>query len=159
MKFRLIADQHETFPVRVMCDVMDVSPAGYYAWRGRPESPCKAANRALLTEIRRVHTAHRGRYGAPRIHAALRAGGYIGEPWPRRTPHASSRYPGNNAAAVPGMHHRQPSRFADRPQPARPEIRRRAAQAGLARRHYLRCASPREIGEASARNALRKEGV
>ena len=73
MKFRLIADQRETFPVRVMCDVMDVSPVGY--WRGRPESPRKAANRALPTEIRRVHTAHRGRYGAPRIHAALRAGG------------------------------------------------------------------------------------
>jgi hypothetical protein len=63
------------FPVRVMCDVMGVSSAGYYAWRGRPESSRKAANRALLTEIRRVHTAHRGRYGAPRIHAALRAGG------------------------------------------------------------------------------------
>ena len=75
MKFRLIEDQRETFPVRVMCDVMDVSPAGYYAWRGRPESLRKAANRALLTEIRRVYIAHRGRYGAPRIYAALRAGG------------------------------------------------------------------------------------
>ena len=72
MKFRLIEDQREAFPVRVMCDVMGVSAAGYYAWRGRPESPRKAANRALLTEIRRVHLAHRGRYGAPRIHAALR---------------------------------------------------------------------------------------
>ena len=72
MKFRLIADQRETFPVRVMCDVMGVSPAGYYAWRGRPESLRKTVNRALLTEIRQVHTAHRGRYGAPRIHAALR---------------------------------------------------------------------------------------
>jgi putative transposase len=77
MKFRLIADQRETFPVRVMCDVMGVSPAGYYAWRGRPESLRKTANRALLTEIRRVHIAHRGRYGAPRIYAALRARGYM----------------------------------------------------------------------------------
>ena len=76
MKFRLIEDQREAFPVRVMCDVMGVSPAGYYAWRGRPESPRKAANRALLTEIRRVHLAHRGRYGAPRIHAALHAEGH-----------------------------------------------------------------------------------
>jgi transposase-like protein len=74
-KLRLIADQREMFPVRVMCDVMGVSSAEYYAWRGRPESSRKAANHALLTEIRRVHTAHRGRYGAPRIHAALRAGG------------------------------------------------------------------------------------
>ena len=76
MKFRLIANQRQTFPVRVMCDVMGVSPAGYYAWRGRPESPRKTANRALLTEIRRVHLAHRGRYGAPRIHAALHAEGH-----------------------------------------------------------------------------------
>jgi transposase InsO family protein len=77
MKFRLIAAQRGRFSVRIMCDVMGVSPAGYYAWHGRPESPRKAANRVLLTEIRRVHTAHRGRYGAPRIHAALRAGGYM----------------------------------------------------------------------------------
>jgi putative transposase len=54
MKFRLIADQRETC---VMCDVMGVSPAGYYAWRGRPESLRRTANRALLTEIRRVHIA------------------------------------------------------------------------------------------------------
>src|ERR1700730_4304253 len=47
--------------------------AGYYAWRSRPESHRKAVNRALLAEIRRVHAAHRGRYGAPRVHATLRA--------------------------------------------------------------------------------------
>jgi putative transposase len=76
MKFRLIAAQREMFPVRVLCDVIGVSPAGYYAWRGRPECPRKAANRALLDEIQRLHAAHRGRYGAPRIHAALRARGY-----------------------------------------------------------------------------------
>ena len=68
MKFRIIEDQRETFPIRVLCDVMGVSPAGYYAWRGRPESPRKTANRALLAEIRSLHLAHRGRYGAPRIH-------------------------------------------------------------------------------------------
>ena len=72
MKFRIIEDQRETFPIRVLCDVMGVSAAGYYAWRGRPESPRKTANRALLAEIRSLHLAHRGRYGAPRIHGALR---------------------------------------------------------------------------------------
>src|SRR3977135_1229884 len=76
MKFRLIEDQRETFPVRIMCDVMGVSPAGYYAWRGRPESPRKTANRALLTGIRRGHATHRGRYAAPRVHAATRGPGH-----------------------------------------------------------------------------------
>jgi putative transposase len=71
MKFRLIEDQRAAFPVRVLCDVMGVSPAGYYAWRSRPESARKTENRAPLTEIRRLYAAHRGRYGAPRIHAAL----------------------------------------------------------------------------------------
>ncbi len=75
MKFRLIEDQHETFPVRILCDVMGVSPAGYYAWRGSLLSPHKAANRALLGEIRRLHVAHRQRYDAPRIHVALRTEG------------------------------------------------------------------------------------
>jgi hypothetical protein len=48
------------------------------AWPAR--SPRKTANRALLTGIRRVHMAHRGRHGAPRIHAALRAEGHTASP-------------------------------------------------------------------------------
>jgi putative transposase len=72
MKFRFIENQRDMFPVRFLCDIMGVSAAGYYAWRTRPESLRKAANRSLLSEIRRLHLAHRGRYGAPRIHAALR---------------------------------------------------------------------------------------
>ena len=54
MKFRLIEDQRDTFRVRAMCDVLSVSPAGYYAWRSRPESHRKAVNRALLAEIRSI---------------------------------------------------------------------------------------------------------
>ncbi|MGC2094493.1 MAG: IS3 family transposase, partial [Methylocella sp.] len=76
MKFRLIEDRRETFKVRAMCGVPGVSLAGYCAWRGRPERHRKAVNRALLAGIRRVHTSHRGRSGAPRIHAALRAEGH-----------------------------------------------------------------------------------
>ena len=76
MRFRLIEDQRDVWPVRVMCDALSVSPSGFYAWRSRPESPRKMANRELLVEIRRVHAQHRERYGAPRIHAELRAEGY-----------------------------------------------------------------------------------
>ena len=68
-------EHRHAFPIRVMCEVLEVSPAGYYAWRGRPESGRATANRALLGEIRRVHAGSRGRYGSPRVHAALRAEG------------------------------------------------------------------------------------
>ena len=76
MRFRLIEDHRDVWPVRVMCDALSVSPSGFYAWRSRPESPRKIANRELLVDIRRIHAQHRERYGAPRIHAELRAGGH-----------------------------------------------------------------------------------
>ena len=75
MRFRTIEDLRERYPVRILCDAFDVSSSGYYAWRQRPDSPRKTANRALLSDIRRLHGQHRGRYGVPRIHAALRAEG------------------------------------------------------------------------------------
>jgi transposase InsO family protein len=57
-------------------DALSVSPSGFYAWRSRPESPRRTANRELLVDIRRVHAQHRERYGAPRIYAELRAEGH-----------------------------------------------------------------------------------
>jgi len=75
MSFRFIEDHRNDYPVTVMCTVLEVSPAGYYAWRWRPESGRSAANRELLTAIRRVHQDSSGRYGSPRVHAALHAQG------------------------------------------------------------------------------------
>jgi putative transposase len=76
MRFRWIEDHREVWPVPVMCDALSVSPSGFYAWRSRPESSRKIANRELLADIRRIHAQHRERYGAPRIHAELRAEGH-----------------------------------------------------------------------------------
>src|SRR6202045_1232316 len=55
MRFRFIEDRRADYPVKIMCDVLGVSPAGYYAWRSRPESRRSAANRHLIDDIRRVH--------------------------------------------------------------------------------------------------------
>lgn len=75
MSFRFIRDHAGQWPVRLMCRVLEVSPSGYYAWRNRPEGVRAVANRALLVQVRRLHAEHRGRYGSPRMHAALRAEG------------------------------------------------------------------------------------
>ena len=59
-----------------MCDVLAVSPSGYYAWRGRPLlTPQVRADRGLRARIRAIHAESGGRYGSPRIHAVLRQAG------------------------------------------------------------------------------------
>src|ERR1700676_410773 len=75
MRFCFIEDRRADYPVTILCDVLEVSPAGYYAWRSRPESRRSAANRDLIDDIKRVHRDTSGRYGSPRIHAELRAQG------------------------------------------------------------------------------------
>jgi putative transposase len=75
MRFRFIEDRRADYPVTIMCEVLGVSPAGYYAWRSRPESRRSAANRHLIDDIKRVHRGACGRYGSPRIHAELKAQG------------------------------------------------------------------------------------
>jgi putative transposase len=75
MRFRFIEDSRADYPVRVLCEALNVSPAGYYAWRSRPESRRSAANRNLVDDIKQVHRDTHGRYGSPRIHAELKARG------------------------------------------------------------------------------------
>jgi putative transposase len=75
MRFRFIEDRRADYPVTILCDVLGVSPAGYYSWRARPESRRSAANREIVDDIKRVHRGACGRYGSPRIHAELKAQG------------------------------------------------------------------------------------
>ena len=52
MSFRFIEDHRDAYPVRLMCAVLEVSPAGYYAWRDRPVSERTKSNATLLAAIR-----------------------------------------------------------------------------------------------------------
>jgi putative transposase len=63
------------FPVTVMARVLGVSESGFHAWRHRQASAHAVADAALLKRIRTIHASSRETYGAPRVHAALRAGG------------------------------------------------------------------------------------
>ena len=63
-----------------MCRTLTVSPAGYYAWRDRPESRRSRQNRTLRSAIRELHHESRETYGSPRIWNALRKQGHgVGE--------------------------------------------------------------------------------
>jgi len=75
VRFRFIEDRRAEYPVTVLCNVLDVSRAGFYAWRSRPESPRSVANDALLDDIKRVHRDNHECYGSPRVHRELKAEG------------------------------------------------------------------------------------
>ena len=77
MKYAFIHDHRSAFPVVVMCQVLEVSPSGYYAWRRRPKSRRQQANEALIEKIHAVHEGSRQTYGSPRITQALQAAGEI----------------------------------------------------------------------------------
>jgi putative transposase len=73
--FAFIEQHASTWPVRLMCRVLEVSPSGYYGWRSRPESARSTSNRQLLDDVRRIHAGHHRRYGSRRVHAELRVEG------------------------------------------------------------------------------------
>ena len=75
MIFGFIDAHQPEWPVTVMCDILQVSTAGYYAWRDRPVSVGQERRDRLIAEIRVIHDTVKARYGSPRIHAELVARG------------------------------------------------------------------------------------
>jgi putative transposase len=75
MCFRLIDAKKSQHPVSLLCSVLGVSRAGFYAWKDRPRSPRARRDDELLALIRTIHDESEGSYGWPRIHAELRQRG------------------------------------------------------------------------------------
>jgi putative transposase len=75
MRYRFISDHREIFRVGRMCNILDVSRSGYYAWLKRPESLRKKENRKLAIQIKVIHGKKRKIYGSPRIHKELNENG------------------------------------------------------------------------------------
>lgn len=59
-----------------LCRAMQVSMSSYYRWRKRPQSPRALRDKDLSKLIIQLFNETKGRYGAPRLHAAL---GKLGE--------------------------------------------------------------------------------
>ena len=74
-RYRFIHAERANYAVTILCRVLRVSQSGYYAWARRGVSARATADKALTDQITLVHARSRRTYGAPRVHAALRAGG------------------------------------------------------------------------------------
>lgn len=77
MRFQFIDEHQEQFPVRRMCDELNVSPSGHYAWRTRSVSAREMANRALYKKIETVYNENHPVYGSPRIYRELKDQGVV----------------------------------------------------------------------------------
>lgn len=76
MRYALIARHLGEYPLRRMCRVFEVSPAGYYASRTRAPSARAIADERLLVNVRVEHAVSDGTYGAPRIQRELAEQGH-----------------------------------------------------------------------------------
>lgn len=75
MKYAVITRHRSEFAVRLMCRVLDVCPAGYYASLKRPASWHALIDEVLMAHVRIIHADSGETYGAPRVHRELQAEG------------------------------------------------------------------------------------
>ena len=71
MRYACIARHRGEYPVRLMCRVLAVAPAGFYAAQRRAPSQRARDDVRLRLHVQAAHAASRGTYGAPRVHRAL----------------------------------------------------------------------------------------
>jgi putative transposase len=76
VKFAFVAVEKASFPVTVLCKVLDVSRSGFYAWAERVPSARSLEDAKLRVHVAAAYELGRGAYGSPRIHRELRAAGF-----------------------------------------------------------------------------------
>lgn len=72
MKYGFIQKYADEYDISLMCHVLKVSRGGFYDWRDRELSVRAIENQMLGRKIHRIFDVHKGRYGSPRVHAALK---------------------------------------------------------------------------------------
>lgn len=72
MKYAWIREQSLFHSVRLLCDALQVSCSGFYAWRDRPLSKRSHENQSLSEHMLAVHQEMREAYGSERLWRELR---------------------------------------------------------------------------------------
>ena len=64
--------------IQLLCQVLEVSPSGYYDWQKRQQTPSARArqNQSLSQQIKTIHAKSRQTYGSPRVTDQLRKDGH-----------------------------------------------------------------------------------
>jgi transposase InsO family protein len=75
VRFRFVAAERASFPVRLLRRVVGAAASGFYAWLRRGPARRAGADRGLGARVGAVFAASRGTCGSPRVHAELRAQG------------------------------------------------------------------------------------
>ena len=71
MKYAWIAKHRDSFPVSVMCDVLNVSPSGYYDSLDRPLSDRAKRHERIQQAVEQVHAESHGIYGSHKVAEVL----------------------------------------------------------------------------------------
>ena len=75
MRFAWIKEHEKEFTLIIMCDALNVSDSGYYAWIGRKPSQRQQHRAELVERIQQVHQESHQIYGSPRIYIELKEQG------------------------------------------------------------------------------------
>ena len=143
MRFALIDGAKAAFPVHRLCRALGVSQSGYFAWRGRPACRRQRDDMVLLAHVRSAFALSNATYGSPRDDAGI-AGRRPGGRSPPGSPADARQRPAGSAEAAVQADHGQPSRLANRAEPARSGLHGHRAQQEVGRRHLLRM-DPRRL--------------
>ncbi len=101
-RYEAIQEQVDTVPVSRLCEVLQVSRSGYYAWGGREPSQRQQEDALLTDVIGDIFHDNRCCYGSPRIQAALRQAGYrVGRKRVARLMHQAGLRPHRGKRYVP----------------------------------------------------------
>jgi len=71
----LIDAERKAYPITLMCEVLEVSRSGYYAWRGRDKSARQKEYERLIPIVQDAHKSSDGTYGARRMAEEIEATG------------------------------------------------------------------------------------
>ena len=76
-EYAAIAECQATWPVTVLCEVLEVSRSGFYAYLKRDGEAIDTAEMELIARVKAIHRSTGGCYGSRRMAKALQAEGFV----------------------------------------------------------------------------------